>query len=362
VKRRFLFSTVATVARRSRRAPLCSPDQGPTTRLNRHTAGKLRSRTLLVLAGVIAAAATAASASQATAPGKNGRIAFRRYLAPNQEQGAIFTINPNGTGERQVTHPGDAGDGDPDWSPDGSRIVFRREEGPDGAIYSVRPDGSGLKRLSPACPKVKPRRCEENFTPGFSPDGRRITYASWSGSLKGAIVIASSDGENRQVIVPQSSRAELGDSQFSPDGKRLIFTRHNIGRSAPKGGRAIFLVKTDGSGISQVTPWKLDGGDSPDWSPDGQWILFRSNVDSNKQSQLYLIHPDGTGLKQLTHFGKGTAALSSSFSPDGKWITVARTGVAGQPDVYVMRADGTGLRPVTRTKLWDSAPDWGPAR
>ena len=53
--------------------------------------------------------------------------------------------------------------------------------------------------------------------------------------------------------------------------------------------------------------------------------------------------------------------LSASYSSDGKWIVHATNGVDGNADVFVMRADGTGNQPVTRTELWDSAPDWGPA-
>jgi TolB protein len=52
--------------------------------------------------------------------------------------------------------------------------------------------------------------------------------------------------------------------------------------------------------------------------------------------------------------------LSGSFSSDGKWIVHATDGIDGQADVFVMRADGTGNQPVTRSAAWDSAPDWGP--
>src|SRR5262249_45474146 len=91
---------------------------------------------------------------------------------------------------------------------------------------------------------------------------------------------------------------------------------------------------------------------------DGKWILFHSyeRVDS-KQPQIYLIHPDGSGLRQLTHFKDGTIVTSSSFSPDGRSIVFASTGVGGNADLFVMKADGTGMHPITRTKLWDSAPD-----
>ena len=79
------------------------------------------------------------------------------------------------------------------------------------------------------------------------------------------------------------------------------------------------------------------------------------------QGQLYVIRPDGKGMRQLTHFAVGTWIGSASFSPDGKWITFAKAGRGGAADVFVMRTDGSGVRPVTRTTLWDSAPDWGAA-
>jgi len=80
-------------------------------------------------------------------------------------------------------------------------------------------------------------------------------------------------------------------------------------------------------------------------------------------ANLYTIHPDGTHLRQLT-FAVGGALqyLGSSWSPDGKRITVGRKPATGgtAADVYVMRANGTHIRPVTRTLLYDSYPDWGP--
>ena len=98
----------------------------------------------------------------------------------------------------------------------------------------------------------------------------------------------------------------------------------------------------------------------PDWSPDGSLLLFHSNVESAaKQPQIYVARPDGSGLRQLTHFKKGTWVGSSSFSPDGKWIATAATGKGGNPDTYVMRLNGKSLRAIARTQLWDSAPDWG---
>lgn len=193
------------------------------------------------------------------------------------------------------------------------------------------------------------------------PNGRDIVFASFDGRLKGAIVIGGSDGRNRRDVVPASSSFGLADPQFSPEGDRILFERLNLGRRKPKDARAIFVVNVDGSGIRRITPWNLSAGD-PDWSPDGKWILFGSNEHLNKKSQLYVIHPDGTALKQLTHRRQGTLGASASFSPDGRWIVFGATGVGGNPDVYIMRANGTGERAVTRTRLWDSTADWAPTR
>ena len=95
-----------------------------------------------------------------TAPGTNGRIAFTRYTDATRSRGAIFTIAADGSGERRVTHP-PAGvvDFQPDWSPDGSRIVFeRRYQDKPYEVFSVKPDGSGLRHVDPGCPPVSRRR------------------------------------------------------------------------------------------------------------------------------------------------------------------------------------------------------------
>ncbi len=95
-----------------------------------------------------------------TSPGKNGLIAFKRLT------GALFAIDPSGSSEKQITRPA-AGveDDQPDWSPDGSLLVFHRGV-PDSpvAIYTVKADGSELTRLSPACSYTGPdieTRCED---------------------------------------------------------------------------------------------------------------------------------------------------------------------------------------------------------
>jgi Tol biopolymer transport system component len=115
-----------------------------------------------------------------------------------------------------------------------------------------------------------------------------------------------------------------------------------------------------------VTPWDLDAS-QPDFSPDGTWILFRSNETSNDDGNVWLVHPDGTGAHPVTDSIAGEEKwLSGSFSPDGLWITNGNTSILDRrqqnAEVYVMRLDGSDLRNLTDDPdSWDSAPEWGPA-
>jgi TolB protein len=334
----------------------------------------------LTLMGVVAAVGVGAlvGSAQATAPGKNGEIAFKRYLDSGRSTGAIFTVDPNGKGERQITRP-NAGvvDDQPDWSRDGSLLVFHRSV-PNSpfAIYTVKPDGSDLTRLSPPCSTSGPgveTTCEDGAWGTFLPDGKRVVYTRATGTVRhfpnwdqiqhSDIVVRDVNGANPRVLI--RSRPFAGDYEspvFSPDGTRLVYVRSNSPLAKPPLTHALFVARADGSRQRRITPWSLDAGDNPDWSPDGRLIVFRSPASSFEGSQVYVVRPDGTGLQQLTRFEPGTSVLSYSFSPDGKRITFSKSGRGGQPDIFVMRANGKDVRPVTRTALWDSAPDWGPAR
>ena len=329
----------------------------------------------LALLGVLAAVGVGAlvSEAEATGPGKNGKIAFRRYFDDAHTWGAIFVSNADGTGSRQVTRPPrGVFDDYPDWSPNGSLLVFQRSGSP-FAVYTVKRDGSRLTRVSPPCSASGPdieTKCEDGGSASFLPDGRHVVYTRATGTVRhfpnwdqiehSDIVVRDLDGANPRVLI--RSRPFGGDQlspQFSPDGSRFVYERVNSPLSKPAHRRALFVVDADGSRQRQLTPWRMNAGDGADWSPDGSRILFRSQLDTGRQSQLYTIRPDGTHLRRVTSFRKGTLLLSASFSPDGQRIVFSKAGRGGKADVFVMRADGTRIRPITQTALWDSAPDWG---
>jgi TolB protein len=310
-------------------------------------------QTMLAGAAALVVAALAAGSSQATAPGKDGRIAFQRFELHDAPFTAhIMVSNSDGSGERTITHPSQGYvDDQPDWAPDGSRIVFERCGGKlPCSIWSVRPDGRNPHQLSTRC-RNGTKKCPDLQSPVFSPDGRHIAFVRSRGASH-VVMIADARLRHARLLGPGY------EPGWSPNGKRLAFVWK------PKASQAVYVSNADGTGRRRVTPWKLGAGDHPDWSPDGTRILFLSGPPD--RGNLFTIHPDGTGLRQLTHFSGLTKVTVGSYSPDGASIVFATdVGAVNPPgatldDVFVMTADGTNIRPVTRARNWDGSADWGP--
>jgi TolB protein len=316
-------------------------------------------RTMLSAAAALVVAGLATGLSQATAPGKNGRIAFSRYeLHDNPLTAHIVVANSDGSGPSTITHASRRYvDGHPDWAPDGSRIAFDRCGFKSSChIWTMRPDGSELRRLSPRCRSGAPTssQCPDDSFPAYSPDGRQIAFERYRGPKTGGYVIMVADANLRHAHRVASGYQPKG---WSPDGKQLVFD------AKPGAFEAVYVCNSDGTGLRRITPWRLRAGDHPDWSPDGTRILFASGPTDH--GNLFTIRPDGTGLRQLTHFRGPTDVSLGSYSPDGNSIVfstvvgaVNRPG-AGLTDVFVMTADGTHIRPVTRARNWDGEADWG---
>src|SRR5918999_6010037 len=322
--------------------------------------------------------------SASGAPTRNGQIVFRRYFDPDQTKGAIFTMNPDGSHIRQITHPPKGWlDNLPAWSPDGKRIAFQREPIDFGTsrIMVVNPDNANTRTVVPCTGE----RCVYIVDPAFSPDGHSIAYSRtvappnaqdppvWK--LYSAIFIVGLDGKNSHQVTSTPKRqkgqlaTETSDPVISPNGKMLSFIRTNYQK---ENGRSAVFVQPIGSpeDAQRITPWKLNSQDRARFSPDGKLILFRSEPEGEEgPSNLYWIHPDGTGLHQLTHVPPDTQYLGSSFSPSfhkGEgWIVVGRTGgygKEGNADVFrILIEDGKVVRKgnLTKSALWDSAPGWG---
>src|SRR5215467_6112935 len=127
-------------------------------------------RILLMALTVVCLIVGLTPGSQATPPGMNGRIAFRRYFNDAHTRGAIFIIDADGTGERRLTHqPRSIVTTEPDWSPDGHRIVY--DIWPHGndersRIAVIRANGTHQHRIDRSCAVP----CLTDAFPQWSPD------------------------------------------------------------------------------------------------------------------------------------------------------------------------------------------------
>ena len=299
-----------------------------------------------------------------------GIIAFRRYTDAAETHGVIFTLRPDGTGERQVTRPPDgASDEFPQVSPDGRRIAWERCPATEScAVYTAAIDGSNAKRVELTC-TLKPV-CD-GASVGWHPDGDRLVLTRASGRVREGnfgdqiqrselVDVDLESGRQRVIARIDDWQGDLSSASWSPDGRRVAADRW-FSVFHPRPGRRIDVVPADGGTPKGVTPLDINAGDGPEWSPDGDALVFRTNADSEDGtgSQIATIGVDGEGLRRLDPFGDKRPVRSSAWSPDGDWIVFAAADRSGAFDLFVMRPDGTEPRPLTRTPVTDSAPDWG---
>jgi len=326
-------------------------------------------------------------AAPGTPPGDNGRIAFTRLEQKDPIQGGIWTTSPAGGAARRVTRPPSGTvDDNPDWSPKGTRIVFVRAPSTGVfSIWTVGANGSGLQRITPPCPPGGeiPRCAADDGWPAWSPDGKHLAFQRLSGALrpKGATVDNAAAIYRDELVVTDANGSHArtlvwvgpwrGDPQapaWSPDGARLVFVGKFMTSKTNGTGcecRSLWVVDADGGHRRQILAPGLRPGGRPDWSPDGRTILFRTHPGDDPSgygANLYTIHPDGSGLRQLTHYLSGDRVLEGSWSPDGRQIVFATSHAAvggSKPDLFVMNADGTNERPLTRTVNFETEADWG---
>ena len=213
----------------------------------------------------------------------------------------IYSIQTSGAGNTQLTSAVGA-DVEPDWSPNGARIVFRSERDGNAEIYVMNANGSGVVRLT--------NNPATDMQPVWSPDGTRIAFVS---SRAGApeIYVMNADGQN--VVRLTTNTWIDGDPSWSPDGTKIVF------RSYAPGNGEIYVMNADGSNPTRLTFNETEDKD-PAWSPDGNSIAFVRNVCLGGYcgyERIFTITPAGTGLQQIT---EGEAARTPAWSPDGRKI------------------------------------------
>jgi eukaryotic-like serine/threonine-protein kinase len=274
---------------------------------------------------------------RATPIGRAQMISFAKAkdtVSPAQ----IFTMNLDGTNLQQIT---DFPEGacQPDWSPDGTRMLFispclnLTANHSNTTIYAWIPAKTGEKKL------VKPEMVDQlrlgpggGFDPAWSRDGKQIAFTSVQGGNRGIYYIDAA-GKNKPQRVSAAGAIEY-QPRWSADGKQLVFTSITNGYN-------VFKSDLDGSKLTQIP--RIDSRpqtQSPDWNPDGSLILFLLK-DNGK---MYIASLDDLSIPTLrsdTYASPRT--LSARFSPDGSRILfdMLIDGTSGQRNLRMFRITGS---------------------
>lgn len=273
------------------------------------------------------------------------RIAFvSNPYALGGRPSELWIVNADGSGLRKATAAIRQA-ARPRWSPDGSRLALSAydRERQTSQLYVVGADGSGLRRLV---------RGLQPAVATWSPDGERIAYLNRTKRVWSLFVLELATGRVKRLV----RGAHYSGIGWSPDGSRISYVQK----------RRLYVIRADGTRkrrLSGLVVWGLH-----EWSPDGTRIAFESHQGPSyyRKSDIYTVRPDGSDVRRLTRGADRTVEdLGPTWSPDGGKLAFTsgrdiRTG--GSREVYVMNADGTCERRLTRGAASLDAPAWRPGR
>jgi TolB protein len=284
---------------------------------------------------VTAVAATSAVAVASSAEPAPQELAFARGQT-------IHAVHADGTGLRTI-----ARGHSPAWSPDGRRLAFVRESGRNADVYVADAGGRNVRRLTTA-PSLE-------YSPSWSPDGRRIAFAS-NREGRFRIYLVRADGAGVRRVSPRGGAGDSYSPSWSPDGRLIAFSSSHATPENPE----IYVVRPDGSGPKRLTRTRggveVLGDDGwPRWSPDGTRIVFSSNRTGN--GEVWIMRADGTGQRRLAGLARRDD-WAPAFSPDGTQIAFESLDARGRSLLYVVRPNGTGLRSLG---IAGTYPAWRPS-
>jgi len=261
----------------------------------------------------------------------DGKYITFNHFNPNADENTssrgLYVLNLE-TNERTLVIEGLALS--PDWSPNGEWITFNS-----GDIFKIRPDGSGLKRLTGQ---------GMSFNPRWSPDGNTISYGRSGGQDVVGLWF---------FHLPDSTYKRFGyggsPANWSPDGDKILFRSLDQFENPVSANSQLWVADTANTARTQLTTNKYHNR-RPSWSPDGNWITWPTDKGGGS-SGLNMIRADGSGQTELLAIELTkiiNLRVSPSWSPDSKRIVFSNL----NPDeskivLWVINRDGSGLEQLT---------------
>jgi len=291
-----------------------------------------------IVTAMLLAAGLLAGAARATYPGDAGRLAFGIRGADGNVD--VYSVRPDGNGlDRLTTAPGP--DICPAYSADGKRIAFCSNRGDGFQVWTMRSDGSDQREVT---------HVGVGIFPDWAPSGRRIAFAGKRAASDPTFDIFSVRRDGSDLVQLTTDPGDDLYPAWSPNGRKIAFLSNRTGIGQ------VWVMNADGSGQVQLTFDAVHKDQLPDWSPDGTKIAYQTGTIGN--GRIWMMNADGSGQRQLT-FGPDDD-FGTAWSPDGAKIAFVRDISATDRPVMVMNADGSDQHRLLPIASLQFVPAWQP--
>lgn len=315
----------------------------------------------------------------------------------------IWVMKTDGSGLQHITASTASGVAAnyPDWSPDGEQVIFTSDfnltnptTGTSNTTYNiwtVNNDGSNLTPLTSST--VTNAHAGRPF---WSPNGEQIVFVApynlsnpISGTINNSynVWVMNSDGSGLTHLTNTDvTNSDANNPRWSPDGEQILFqATFNLSdpvSGAPNSDSNIWVMNSNGSSLTALTTTNVTGAEAygPEWSPDGNQIIFSSNFNltdpvlgsPNAATNVWMMDTAGSHLAPVTESTASADAYELAWSPDGEQIifvsnynlTTPNSGSANSnANVWVVNSDGTDLSAITTTNVASAdayTPFWLP--
>jgi Tol biopolymer transport system component len=252
---------------------------------------------------------TEGDAVQATWSPHGHRIAYWGLHKGGQRD--LWTI-PAAGGQPVPVMNDDATDWNPVWSPEGNYLYFASDRGGSMNLWRVPIEEESGRVLGQPEPVRTPSSYSQHIT--FSRDGRQIIYVNAFGNtnIRRAVFDPVRERVVGQPVWITRGARQMSDLDLSPDGRWLVFS------SQGETQEDLILIRSDGSGTPRHLTNDVHRDRGPRFSPDGSQVAFYSNRGGGK-FDIWTINTDGSGLRQITQSTTATV-FNPVWSPDGTRI------------------------------------------